>query len=56
MKIIADKLRREFGKTIAVIVRNFSAKVTCYESPRIAIRPLLREAVKAFEPWVTCYR
>ena len=27
-----------FGKTIALIVRNFSARVTLYESPRIEIR------------------
>jgi len=28
-----------FGKTISVIVRNFSARVTCYESPRLTILP-----------------
>ena len=28
-----------FGKTISFILRNFSAKVTCYESPRITIIP-----------------
>ena len=26
-----------FGKTISVILRNFSARVVCYESPRIQI-------------------
>lgn len=35
-----------FGKTIAIIVRNFAAKVTCYESPRITIRPLRREQLE----------
>jgi glucuronokinase len=28
-----------FGKTISVIVRNFSAQAVCYESPRLAIVP-----------------
>lgn len=28
-----------FGKTIAVICRNFSARVTCWESPRMTIKP-----------------
>ncbi len=28
-----------FGKTISLIVRNFSARVTVYESPRLTIRP-----------------
>src|SRR5262249_20342312 len=28
-----------FGKTIAVTVRNFAARTTCYESPRLAILP-----------------
>lgn len=28
-----------FGKTISVIVRNFSARVVLYESPRLTIRP-----------------
>jgi glucuronokinase len=28
-----------FGKTISVIVRNFAAEVTCYETPRLAILP-----------------
>jgi len=28
-----------FGKTISVIVPNFSARVTCYESPRLSILP-----------------
>lgn len=27
-----------FGKTISVIVRNYKAEVTCYESPRLEIR------------------
>jgi len=28
-----------FGKTISIIVRNFAATVTCYESPRMTITP-----------------
>ncbi|MFA5026717.1 MAG: GHMP kinase, partial [Candidatus Methylomirabilota bacterium] len=28
-----------FGKTISFIVRNYSARVTCYESPRLTILP-----------------
>jgi glucuronokinase len=28
-----------FGKTISLIIRNFSARVTLYESPRLTIRP-----------------
>jgi glucuronokinase len=28
-----------FGKTISVILPNFSARVTCYESPRLSILP-----------------
>ena len=28
-----------FGKTIAFIIRNFAAEVTCYESPRVMINP-----------------
>jgi glucuronokinase len=28
-----------FGKTISIIIRNFAAKVTLYESPRLAILP-----------------
>jgi glucuronokinase len=28
-----------FGKTISVIVKNYSARVTLYESPRLAVRP-----------------
>ncbi|MEX0775507.1 MAG: hypothetical protein WD042_07310 [Phycisphaeraceae bacterium] len=28
-----------FGKTISVIVRNFAAGVTCWESPRMTIKP-----------------
>src|SRR5512144_1719490 len=28
-----------FGKTISFIIKNFSAKVTLYESPRLAILP-----------------
>ncbi len=28
-----------FGKTISVILHNFSAEVTCYESPRLNIEP-----------------
>jgi glucuronokinase len=28
-----------FGKTISVICRNYAAKVTCYESPRLIIHP-----------------
>ena len=28
-----------FGKTIAFIIRNFAAEVTCYESPRVVIVP-----------------
>ncbi len=28
-----------FGKTISAIVRNYSAKVTCYESPQLIIHP-----------------
>jgi len=28
-----------FGKTISVIVKNFSARVLCYESPRLSIVP-----------------
>lgn len=28
-----------FGKTISVILRNFSARVTCYESPQLNIAP-----------------
>ncbi|ARA93280.1 GHMP kinase [Rhodothermaceae bacterium RA] len=32
-----------YGKTISLIVRNFAARVTCYESPRVAIRPGLRD-------------
>ena len=28
-----------FGKTIAFIIRNFAAEVTCYESPRVIIKP-----------------
>jgi glucuronokinase len=32
-----------FGKTISVIVRNFSASITLYESPRLAIRGGARE-------------
>jgi len=28
-----------FGKTISVILRNFCAEVTCFESPRLSIQP-----------------
>ncbi len=28
-----------FGKTISAIVRNYAARVTCYESPRLIIHP-----------------
>ena len=28
-----------FGRTISLIVKNFAAEVTCYESPRLAILP-----------------
>ena len=28
-----------FGKTISIIIRNFAARVTCYESPRLNIVP-----------------
>ncbi|MAE65482.1 MAG: GHMP kinase [Phycisphaeraceae bacterium] len=35
-----------FGKTISIILRNFSASVRCYESPRIGIRPLRREQLE----------
>jgi glucuronokinase len=28
-----------YGKTISFILKNFSARVTCYESPRLTIRP-----------------
>lgn len=28
-----------FGKTISVILRNFSARITCYESPQLNIAP-----------------
>ncbi|MGB1139576.1 MAG: mevalonate kinase family protein [Halioglobus sp.] len=32
-----------FGKTISVILRNFSARVTCYESPLLNIAPCQRD-------------
>jgi len=32
-----------FGKTISIILRNFAAQVTCYESPHLAIKPGLRD-------------
>ena len=32
-----------FGKTISIALQNFEARVTCYESPRLAIRPLHRD-------------
>jgi len=35
-----------FGKTISIILRNFAAEVCCYESPRIAIRPLQRDQLE----------
>jgi len=34
-----------FGKTISVILRNFSARVSCYESPRLNIEPCQRDRV-----------
>lgn len=35
-----------FGKTISVILRNFSASVDCYESPRLRITPLSRDQIQ----------
>lgn len=35
-----------FGKTISVICRNFSARVTCYESPRVAITARRRDQLE----------
>ncbi len=35
-----------FGKTISFILKGFSTTVICYESPRIAIRPLHREQLE----------
>ncbi len=35
-----------FGKTISVIARNFSAQVTCWESPRIAIHARRRDQLE----------
>ena len=34
------------GKTISFILRNFAARVVCYESPRLAIRPVQREQLE----------
>lgn len=35
-----------FGKTISIICRNFAARVTCYESPRLAIVPRRRDQLE----------
>lgn len=35
-----------FGKTISVIVRNYWAEVTCYESPRLSIVPRRRDMLE----------
>ncbi len=35
-----------FGKTISVIVRNFAAEVTCYETPRLSIHTLQRDRLE----------
>lgn len=35
-----------FGKTISVILRNFEARVTCYESPRLSITPRWRDRLE----------
>lgn len=35
-----------FGKTISVIAKNFSAQVTCWESPRIAIHARRRDQLE----------
>lgn len=32
-----------YGKTIALIVRNFGAEVTCYQTPKLAIVPCLQD-------------
>ena len=34
------------GKTISVELRNFTARITCYESPRLAIRPVRRDQLE----------